>query len=290
VIIDAQVHAYEANSPSRPWVSDEETRSLPEATGEQTVATMDASGVDGAVLVSTWVKYHDDTSYAEEVFARYPERFRLVAPIDPAAAGLEARVERWTSVPGAVGFRILFMPRAEYGPDHPGVATTFRGASAAGMPVNVFSWGNLEAVDVLARTYPDAQLVIDHCGMHQPLGRRKLEHPFADIDQVVALARFSNVAIKLTGVCSVSHQPFPYEDVWGAVGQLIDAFGVERSMWGTDWTRAVVALTYDEATRAFRDHMPFSDGDRAAIMGANAARIYGWDRAGAGAGTGSAAQ
>jgi len=100
---------------------------------------------------------------------------------------------------------------------------------------------------------------------------------------VLALARHPNVALKLTGVCSVSHQPFPYEDVWGPVAQLVEAFGVDRSMWGTDWTRAVVALTYDEATRAFRDHMPFSDSDRAAIMGENAGRIYGWDRAASGA-------
>jgi L-fuconolactonase len=282
VIIDAQVHAYEANSPRRPWVNDEETRSLPEATGEQTVATMDASGVDGAILVSTWVKYHDDTSYAEEVYAAHPDRFRLVAPIDPAAEGVAERIERWTTVPGAVGFRVLFMPRSDFGPEHPGVATTIETASAAGMPVNVFCWGRLDAADLLARTYPDAQLVLDHCGMHQPLGRRKLEHPFADIDQVVGLARYPNLAIKLTGAFSVSHRPFPYEDVWEPIGRLIDAFGVERSMWGTDWTRAVVALTYDEATRAFRDHMPLSDGDRAAVMGETTARIYGWERASSG--------
>jgi L-fuconolactonase len=280
VIIDAQVHAYEANSSSRPWVSDEETRSLPEATDEQTIATMDASGVDGAILVSTWVKYHDDTSYAEEVYGRYPDRFRLVAPIDPMAERLDERVERWKTVPGAVGFRILFMPRAEYGPDHPGVTSTIARATAAGMPVNVFSWGNLGAIDTLARNHPDAQLVIDHCGMHQPLGRRKLEHPFADIDQVLALAALPNLALKLTGVFSVSHQPFPYEDTWGPIARLIDAFGVDRCMWGTDWTRAVVALTYDEATSAFRDHLPLSDSDRAAIMGDNVARIYGWERAG----------
>ena len=276
MIIDAQVHAYEANSPSRPWVNDEESRSLPEATDEQTIATMDASGVDGAILVSTWVKYHDDTSYAEEVYARYPDRFRLVAPIDPAADGVEGRVERWTTVPGAVGFRILFMPRAEYGPDHPGVTSTFERASAAEMPVNVFSWGNLGAIETLASSHPDAQLVIDHCGMHQPLGRRKLEHPFADIDQVLALARHPNVAIKLTGVFSVSHQAFPYEDTWGPIAQLIDAFGVERSMWGTDWTRAVDLLTYEQGVEAFRVTDKLSDSDRETLMGGTLARIYKW--------------
>jgi L-fuconolactonase len=51
-IIDAQLHAYERNHSGRPWHA--VLTGPPEVTGEQTVATLDAAGVDGAVLVSAF--------------------------------------------------------------------------------------------------------------------------------------------------------------------------------------------------------------------------------------------
>jgi L-fuconolactonase len=50
------------------------------------VAAMDAVGVDGAILVSPFSMYRYDASYALEVFAAHPSRFRLVKPVDPTDA------------------------------------------------------------------------------------------------------------------------------------------------------------------------------------------------------------
>jgi predicted TIM-barrel fold metal-dependent hydrolase len=80
-ILDSQVHAYERNHPGRPWVG---TLYRPtEVTGDQMVAAMDAVGVDGAILVSPFSMYRYDASYALEVYAAHPDRFRLVKPVDP---------------------------------------------------------------------------------------------------------------------------------------------------------------------------------------------------------------
>ena len=54
-----------------------------EVTGNQMVAAMDAVGVNGAILVSPFSMYRYDASYALEVFAAHPSRFRLVKPVDP---------------------------------------------------------------------------------------------------------------------------------------------------------------------------------------------------------------
>ena len=43
----------------------------------------DAVGVDGAILVSPFSMYCYDASYALEVYAAHPDRFRLVKPVDP---------------------------------------------------------------------------------------------------------------------------------------------------------------------------------------------------------------
>lgn len=60
--IDAQVHAYERNRSDRPWVG--VLQGPPEVTGDQITATMDAFGVDGAILVSPSSLYRYDASWA----------------------------------------------------------------------------------------------------------------------------------------------------------------------------------------------------------------------------------
>jgi L-fuconolactonase len=74
----------------------------------------------------------------------------------------------------------------------------------------------------------------------------------------------------------LSHEPFPYNDIWDPLCRIFDAFGFDRCMWGTDWTRAVALLTYREGVEAFRVTNRLSDSDRALLMGAALARIYNW--------------
>jgi predicted TIM-barrel fold metal-dependent hydrolase len=56
----------------------------------------------------------------------------------------------------------------------------------------------------------------------------------------------------------------------------IDAFGIERCMWGTDWTCAVELLTYDQGVEPFRVTDSLSHRDRAALMGGSLQKIYNW--------------
>jgi len=84
------------------------------------------------------------------------------------------------------------------------------------------------------------------------------------------------VAIKITGACTLAHEPFPYRDIWDALGRIFDAFGFDRCMWGTDWTRAVKLLTHKEGVEAFHVTNWLSDGDRAKLMGGAVSRVYGW--------------
>jgi len=93
---------------------------------------------------------------------------------------------------------------------------------------------------------------------------------------VLALAAHANVAIKISGACTLSREPFPYKDIWDPVCRLIDAFGIDRCMWGTDWTRAVKFLTYAQGVDAFRATDRIAPGDKAKLMGGTLTRVYGW--------------
>src|SRR5204862_5785851 len=80
-IIDSQVHAYEANTPKRPWHT---VPNWPDhVTGDEMVAAMDTVGIDGAIFISAFSMYRYDASYAVEVQQAHPDRFAIVKPVDP---------------------------------------------------------------------------------------------------------------------------------------------------------------------------------------------------------------
>jgi L-fuconolactonase len=274
-IIDAQLHAYERNHPGRPWHA--VLTGPPEVTGDQTVATLDAAGVDGAILVSAFTMYRYDASYALEVRKRHPDRFALIKPVDPANPSVAEVIADWKRTPGAVAVRMLLV-RGNYNEDpaDPGLNRVLAEAARLSMPVNLHIAGRLDQGIELIRRHPDTQIIVDHLGLVQPHEPPLPAEPWAELPQVLTLAKQPNVAIKITGACTLSREKFPYNDIWDPVCRVIDAFGVDRCMWGTDWTRAVKFLTYAQGVDAFRVTDRISDSDKAKLMGGTLTRIYGW--------------
>ena len=84
------------------------------------------------------------------------------------------------------------------------------------------------------------------------------------------------MAIKISGACTLSHQPFPYPDIWESLGKIFNAFGFDRCLWGTDWTRAVNLLTYEQGVEAFRVTDQLSESERSTLMGGALVKIYNW--------------
>jgi predicted TIM-barrel fold metal-dependent hydrolase len=118
--------------------------------------------------------------------------------------------------------------------------------------------------------------VIDHLGLQQPFQPPAPAAPFVDLPKLLNLAVHDNITVKITGACTLSREAFPYKDIWDPLGRIFDAFGIERCMWGTDWTRAVGLLTYKQGVEAFRVTDRLSDSDRAALMGGTLQRVYQW--------------
>jgi len=272
--IDAQVHAYERDHPGRPWAA--VLQGPPEVTGDDMVAAMDAVDVDGALLVSPFTMYRYDSSYALAVYAAHPSRFRLIKPVDPADPGVVDTIADWASTAGAAAIRIMMTRGVSTDPADPGVNRVLAAAARHALPVNLLCWGRLELAGRLAARNPDATLVIDHLGLQQPFEPPAPAAPFADLPKLLSLAAHDNIMVKISGACTLSHEPFPYKDLWDPLGRIFDAFGFDRCMWGTDWTRAVGLLTYEQGVESFRLTDRLSDSDRAALMGETLQRVYAW--------------
>ena len=238
--IDCQVHCYEINSPERPWHGHLEGPE--EMTGDDMIAAMDAVGVDGAILISPFAMYQYDASYALQVYAQHPNKFGLVRPFDPSSDSISDDVAQWAATPGVVGARIM-LNAYDFEADHPGLNAILAAAGREGLPVNVMASEKLPLLMELARRNPDTQVIIDHVGLAQPFVPPAPPEPFGDLPNVLAASQLENVAIKISGACTLSHQPFPYPDIWEPLSRVFDAYGLERCLWGTDWTRAVRVLS-----------------------------------------------
>lgn len=265
MMIDSQVHCYEANTPARPW------RSVPNwpphATGDEMVVAMDAVGVDGAIFISSFSMYGYDASYAIEVQRAHPERFAIIKPVDPDDPAVADVVAEWKRVPGSVAVRIMVPEGTERAADDPGLDRIARAAAAGGLPVNMLCWGNTELGRALIDRHPGTRFIIDHLGLMQPRVKPAPAQPWAELPKVLELARRDNVVIKVSGACTLSREEFPFADIWDPLARVFDAFGFERCLWGTDWTRAFAVVNYAEAVMPFRLTDRLSASERAMLMG-----------------------
>ena len=101
--------------------------------------------------------------------------------------------------------------------------------------------------------------------------------PWADLPKVLELARRKNTVIKVSGACTLSREPYPYPDIWDPLARVFDAWGFDRCLWGTDWTRAFAVVNYEQAVEPFRKTDRLSDTERAMLMGGACAKAYGWE-------------
>jgi len=273
-IIDSQIHAYEANTPKRPW------RNVPNwpasATGDEQVAAMNKLGIDGAIFISAFSMYGYDASYAVEVQKKHPGRFAIVKPVNPDDPAVADVIADWKKTPGTVGIRVIVTTEPGRNPGDAGLDRVLREAVKHDFPVNILCWGNLDRGTAVIDRHPDTRFIIDHLGILQPRTPPAPPQPWADLPKVLALAKRKNAVIKVSGACTLSKEPYPFNDIWDPLARIFDAWGFERCLWGTDWTRAHAVVNFEQAVKPFLETKRLSASERAMLMGGACAKAYGW--------------
>jgi hypothetical protein len=101
---------------------------------------------------------------------------------------------------------------------------------------------------------------------------------FEDLPAVCALAKHPNVAVKASGLPSLSTQAYPFRDVHDAIRRLVDAFGPTRTFWGTDLTR--MPCSYRECIDLFAIEQQswLTGDDLELVMGRAVCEWLGWPR------------
>jgi predicted TIM-barrel fold metal-dependent hydrolase len=266
IIVDAQVHLWKAETDDWKWVPGV-TPQLPEPfTIERLVPMMDEAGVDRVVIVPpSWPGDRND--YALEAARRYPRRFRIMGKVplpDPKSAAL---LPNWREQPGMAGLRVIFntpqtLPWLADGT----LDWLWAAAEKAALPIMCFAPAATSAFGRIAERHPQLPLILDHMGTAAAMAK---DNTVAQaISATVALAKYPNVSVKVSASPGLSREPYPYRDVAVHIQRVFDAYGPQRSYWGTDLTNTYARGSYRQRITHFTEELSFlSETDKDWVMG-----------------------
>jgi predicted TIM-barrel fold metal-dependent hydrolase len=280
IVTDAQVHLWGPNVPERPWREGQSVPGQPDKPFEISyiLGAMDAAGVDRAVLIPHGERNGLDPAGVNDLALKatveHPARFGVMGVVwsfdDPSLVDLAS----WKR-PGMLGVRIsnrqsrtgiLGDGRADW---------FFRGASRYNIPVMLYAPGRNAEVHALASRYPDVRILLDHLNMPSPLEHSLSEH----IEEAIGFARYPNVAAKVTALPRFAPgEPWPYATLHPHIRRVVDAFGADRCMWGSDLSG--LPVPYGDWVRAVTEGMDFlTSSEKEQIMGGSLARWLAWPSA-----------
>jgi len=264
-VIDSQVHANQRGI-------------------EQSIAIMDAVGVDAAVI-DVWPPVRRklangvtrfEYAFAEEAVARFPARFAYIARFDPNDPEVDDLMGEVRKAPGRLcvrigsGFDLKVLREG-------GHERLLKAAGRHGVPVMIYPGGEHAPLMAYVRKFDTVPFIIDHCGMG--VDRATLPNQLeSTIDQLIAYAKYPNVSVKWGHAPRLSRQAFPYRDLIDQLVRVIDAFGIKRLMWASDYTVTVDHHTYAESLFCLRCTDRLSDSDREWILGKAARAVLGWPK------------
>lgn len=227
-------------------------------TAEMLIANMNYAGVCGAVAVQEVMDGNQD-SYLLSVKEKYADRIKICSLYDEN--------EGFAS-DGFDGIKLCACKLKEKNLlKH---LAPFEKANAEGKFISVdLADGNLQTSELaeIAREYPNLKIAIGHFGM---VTRDKWK-------EQIKLARNKNVYIESGGITWLFNREFyPYPSAVRAIKEAEEICGIEKLMWGSDYPRTMVEITYKMSFDFIIKSKELSDDEKEKFLYGNARDFYGF--------------
>jgi predicted TIM-barrel fold metal-dependent hydrolase len=273
LIVDSQIHIWENGKMSA------HHRQIPTYSIDDALAEMASAGVDAAVIHPPSSLGEGVNELAVKAVRLHPDKFCILGHFDLQSPDREKIVAHWRERPGMLGFRFTFnQPHQKTWWTDGSLDWFWAACEKENLRVGLLANGkNIAAFGNIAKRYPRLKMHIDHIGRGGGGGGVKDDAVFADLPNMLALAKLPNVAVKLSGAPSYSSDPYPYRNIHGYLRQIVEAFGPDRCFWGTDITR--MPCSYRQCVTMFTEEMPWLKGrDLERVMGGAVVDWLGWKR------------
>jgi predicted TIM-barrel fold metal-dependent hydrolase len=268
-IIDAQVHIWSKTVVPTSGLH----RKVEKVTAEEMLDDMDEAGVDAALIHPPAGWDPDSNALAVEAARKYPDRFAVMGQFALDRPENRQLVQGWRNQPGMMGLRWSLLTEADQKHLYDGsLDWLWPAAEKEGLPIAMMGGLFLPKFREIAERHPNLKMILDHCGLNR---RGQDAEAFIHLDELVALAKLPNVAVKATGAPHYSTESYPFRNIQDGLHRIFDAYGPERMFWGTDITR--MPCSYRQCVTFFTEELPWLKGrELEDVMGRGLCEWIGW--------------
>jgi L-fuconolactonase len=277
LIVDAHQHLWDPGRRDYPWMTGERAPLRRRRGWEDLRDVATPAGVEATVAVQAAAEEEETLELLAAASASGGLIAGVVGWVDLTAPDVEERVAALRAAPGGERLAGIRHP-AEDEPDPDWLARDDVLAGLRALAPTELAYdlllkpANLPAALRVAEAVPDLALVLDH-GAKPPIASGGWE-PWSA--QLATLAAHERVHCKLSGL--VTEAPW---EAWREAGveryaeRLLELFGPERLMFGSDWPVCTLAASYAEVLALARTALEgLSQSERSAVLGGTAARFY----------------
>lgn len=229
-----------------------------ENTAERFLANMDYAGVSGAVITQEEIDGNQD-AYLLSAKAQYPERLKICSLYEEGKPFL---VEGFDGIKLCAG-RLPTQDLLQH-------YKVFEAAAKTGKFISIdMADGKTQtaALQELVQQYPTLRVAIGHFGMVTR----------ADWQEQIKLARNENVRIESGGITWLFNSEFyPYPSAVRAIREAADICGMDKLMWGSDYPRTMVEITYKMSFDFVIKSAELTEEEKEQFLFQNARQFYGF--------------
>lgn len=271
--IDSHLHFWHYDPVKDAWITDDMAVIKNDFMPGDLLKLLEAEGITGGIAVQA-DQSEQETHFLLDLTAEYDFIKGVVGWVDFRAKNIEERLEYFSQFSMLKGFRHIVQAEPE---DDFLLRPDFRKGIAA-LSSYHFTYDVLihprhipYAVDFV-KLFPDQRFVVDH--LAKPFIKYQLFDDWAE--QMQAFAPMENVSCKLAGlVTEADWKNWKYGDFQKYVDKMLEIFGPDRLMFGSDWPVCLVGASYGEVCEIVRGNTAsLSETERDKLWGGSCARIY----------------
>ena len=271
--IDAHQHFWKFDPIRDSWITNEMAVIQKDFLPKNFQTVLEKNNFDGSVVVQS------DQSEKENEFqltnAKQNDFIKgVVGWVDLQASDIEERLAYYSSFKKMKGFRHVlqgeadrsFMLRPQF-MDGLGKLARF------GFTYDILIYADqLKYIPEFVGAFMNQRFVIDHLAKPR-IKEREISEWKKEIQKI---ARFENVCCKISGmVTEADWKNWKRDDFIPYIEAVIEAFGTNRIMYGSDWPVCLVAASYEEMLGIVEEYFSsFSETEQELFFGKNAIQFY----------------